>query len=315
MKAVRILILLWGALAVFSCQRRPLTVADNNVMVRIEIDRDIVNYELKEDPEMMRVMFFEHGTGRFAVQAFLPPEGGYVSVVPGRRYDLLVYNFDTRSTVVRDEYAFDEIAATTNEVPESVKSALRSRGSKYEDERIVFEPDHLFAGCLSDVYIPVRGVDSDPVVLQVRVKTIVQTWKLYLDKVQGVEWISGISGVISGLSGGNWLATGEQSSDLVSVFFDTFRLQEDGKLDGAFNTFGYNPGSNQVLSLVIIDVSGRGHEFNIDISRQFVDNETQTIHIVTDEIVIEEPEDPGTGGGGLQPDVDEWENIENDIIV
>lgn len=315
MKAVRILIVLWSALAALSCQRRPLTVADNNVMVRIEIDRDIVNYELEKDPAMMRVMFFECGTGRFAAQAFLSPEGGYVNVVPGRRYDLLVYNFDTRSTVVQDEYVFGQIAATTNEVPESVKSALRSRGSKYEDERIVFEPDHLFAGRLTDVYIPARGVDSDPVVLQVTATTVVQTWKLYVETIQGVEWIAGVSGVISGLAGGNRLSTGERTSDLVSVFFETLHLQEDGKLVASFNTFGYNPDSRQVLSLVIIDVSGRGHEFNIDISGQFVDNEAQAIHIVTDEIVIEEPEDPGTGGGGLQPDVDEWENIENDIII
>ena len=37
-----------------ACQRRPLTTADYAVIINLEIDKDIVNYEYEKDPSLMR---------------------------------------------------------------------------------------------------------------------------------------------------------------------------------------------------------------------------------------------------------------------
>lgn len=308
------IIVLTVSFTLSSCKRRALTEADNNVMVSIEIDTDIINHTVEELPSMMRVMFFDSSTGKFATQAFVSPEGGTVNVVPGKTYDVLTYNFDTESTVITGENDFGKIHATTNDVPESYKDKLKSRGSKFDNERIVFEPDHLFVGLLRNAYIPARGIDSDPVLLEMKAKTIVESWKIIISKVQGIEWVADISGVVSGLSEGNWISTRDRMNEDVSVFFETMETKSDGTIEIKFNTFGYNPKLKQVISLVIVDISGHGHEFNIDASEKFIGNEEQTIEIITDDIIIEEPEE-GDSGGGLQPDVDDWENIENDIII
>lgn len=83
---------------VSSCKRRPLTTADYMVIVNIEIEKDIVNHTVEKDPSLMRCIFYDSETGGFVTQAFLPPTGGQVSLIPSREYDVLVYNFDTEST-------------------------------------------------------------------------------------------------------------------------------------------------------------------------------------------------------------------------
>ena len=90
-------------LPLFSCHRRPLTTADYTVRLVSIIDHDIVNYEMPRDPEIMRVAFYDHNTGQLFTQAFLPPTGGEVNLVPERTYDMLVYNFDTEVTLIKDE--------------------------------------------------------------------------------------------------------------------------------------------------------------------------------------------------------------------
>ena len=298
-----------------ACKRRPLTVGDNNVQVNISIDYDIVNWPDPEEPGMMRVMFFDAGDGDFASHAFLPASGGRVNVLPGRTYHVLAYNFDTESTIVGNEYLWYGIHATTNEVPESYKSRLKSRATKFEDELIVYEPDHIFVGIVPDVYVPARSVDAPPVVIDIQARSIVETWLVYINRIQGMEYVASVAGVISGMSLSNTISYDKQSEAQASVFFESMHYEAGGEVDIRFNTFGDNPAFRQTLSLVVTDIGGTAHIFNFDVSDQFVDNPEQIIYINTDKIIIEEPESVDDSGGGLAPDVDEWQDVEIDIEI
>lgn len=298
-----------------ACKRRPLTVGDNNVQVNISIDYDIVNWPDPEEPGMMRVMFFDAGDGDFASHAFLPASGGRVNVLPGRTYHVLAYNFDTESTIVGNEYLWYGIHATTNEVPESYKSRLKSRATKFEDELIVYEPDHIFVGIVPDVYVPARSVDAPPVVIDIQARSIVETWLVYIDRIQGMEYVASVAGVISGMSLSNTISYDKQSEAQASVFFESMHYEAGGEVDIRFNTFGDSPAFRQTLSLVVTDIGGTAHIFNFDVSDQFVDNPEQIIYINTDKIIIEEPESVDDSGGGLAPDVDEWQDVEIDIEI
>ena len=75
----RLMVILAAVLVLIAaegCKRRPLVEIDNNVLLNITIEREIVNYEMEKDPEMMRVMFFDAETGKFASHSFLPHNGG-----------------------------------------------------------------------------------------------------------------------------------------------------------------------------------------------------------------------------------------------
>ncbi len=310
-----ILALVLITLTAGSCRRRPLVEIDNNVLLNITIGTDIVNYEVQTPPEMMRAIFFDSKTGDFVSHSFLPHHGGYVHLMPGREYDILVYNFDTEATIIDGDYNLNYILAYTNLVPENIKSRLKGRAGKGEDEMIVYEPDHLFVGKLEDVYIPMRGYGMPAFEIDIHAETIVQTWIVEIDKVRGAEYVGAVSSVISGLADHNLIGRGEQSYDEATVFFEAASLTKDGHFYAKFNTFGRNAlaGRKQVLSLVLTDTGGKSFCFNMDISEKFNDNPLQYILIKTDDIVIEKPEQ--TGGGGLAPSVDEWGEINTEIVI
>lgn len=297
-----------------SCTRRPLTTADYAVTVNLTIEKDIVNYEVTKDPSLMRCIFYDSETGAFVTQAFLPPTGGDVSLIPARTYDVLVYNFDTESTWLEQENWFHTIYASTSLIPDSFKTKLRSRASKADEEQIVYDPDHLFVGRLHDVFIPSRSVEAPKVVLDITCETVVESWILDVSIITGIKNIGSMAAVVTGLAGSNKISFNQRSEDIVSVFFDNQTVDENGILTARFNTFGKNPdiAEPQVLSLVFTDVAGKGHVFNIDVSDQFVDNPEQIIRVRTE---IDIPEPMTSGDGGFVPKVDEWDEINTDIII
>ena len=312
----RIPIYIWMLLCITfaSCQRRPLTTADFMVILNIEIEKDIVNYEVEKDPSLMRCIFYDSQSGAFVTQAFLPPTGGQVSLIPSREYDVLVYNFDTESTWLEDENWFHKIYASTSLIPDSFRTKLRSRATKGDEEDIVYDPDHLFVGRLNDVYIPARSVDAPPVVLDVRCETVVESWILEVKTITGKKNIGTTAAVVTGLAESNRIGPNERSEEFVSVYFDNQVIDDNGLLTAKFNTFGWNKDilEPQILSLVFTDVAGKGHVYNIDVSDQFPDNKEQIIRV---EMEIDIPE-PMTGGdGGFVPKVDEWDEINTDIII
>ena len=297
-----------------SCKRRPLTVADYTVIVNIDIEKEIVNYKYEKDPSLMRCIFYDSESGAFVTQAFLPATGGQVSLIPGREYDVLVYNFDTESTWLENENWFQRIYASTSLIPDSFRTKLRSRATKTDEEQIVYDPDHLYVGRLHDVFIPSRSVDAPPVILDVVCETVVESWILEAKTITGVENIGSVAAVITNLTGSNKIGYNQRTTDNVSVYFDNQVIDENGVLTARFNTFGWHPGITepQVLSLVFTDIAGNGHVYNFDVSNQFPDNKEQIIRIETE---IDIPE-PMTGGdGGFVPKVDEWDEINTDIII
>lgn len=312
----RLPIYIWMLLCITfaSCQRRPLTTADFMVILNIEIEKDIVNYEVEKDPSLMRCIFYDSQSGAFVTQAFLPPTGGQVSLIPSREYDVLVYNFDTESTWLEDENWFHKIYASTSLIPDSFRTKLRSRATKGDEEDIVYDPDHLFVGRLNDVYIPARSVDAPPVILDVRCETVVESWILEVKTITGKKNIGTTAAVVTGLAESNRIGPNERSEEFVSVYFDNQMIDDNGLLTAKFNTFGWNKDilEPQILSLVFTDIAGKGHVFNVDVSDQFPDNKEQIIRV---EMEIDIPE-PMTGSdGGFVPKVDEWDEINTDIII
>ena len=297
-----------------ACQRRPLTTADYAVTLNIHIDKDIVNYEYEKDPSLMRCIFYDSHSGAFITQAFLPPTGGQVSLIPAREYDVLVYNFDTESTWLENENWFQKIYASTSVIPDSFRTKLRSRATKVDEEQIVYDPDHLYVGRLNDVFIPSRSVDAPPVILDVTCQTVVESWIIEVKTVTGVKNIGSMAGVVTSLSGSNFIGPNDRSSDFVSVYFDNQAIDSEGTLTARFNTFGWTSEIKeaQVLSLVFTDVAGKGHVYNIDVSNQFPGNKEQIIRIQTE---IDIPEPMTSGDGGFVPKVDEWDEINTDIII
>lgn len=320
------------AVLMVSCERRPLSDQVYNVYLDLKIEDDIVNYPLDEHdewlPERMKVNFYDPQTGTLEHEDYVKPQGGYLNVPPGN-WHMIVYSFDydvQESTPVRNEGSHADMEAYTNEISDFQKGQLSqflamraemyaTKNGEMPQEKIKNQPEHLFVAREMNVEIPVQ-VDSDdgPFRISTTAGTVVETYTIEVHDVIGAQYISSVSAIISGMVESHFLGRNEKSDVPVSLFMD---LDVNGtSLSGKFNTFGKFPGAESeliILDLLVTDTGGGEHLYHKDVTDQFRDNDSQHIQI-TDRIEVEEPEN--SGGGGLAPDVDDWDDGgEGNIII
>ena len=106
-------------------------------------------------PDIFRVMFYERDTHEAVSQAFITRGGidadgrgyyeGKVFVNPGS-YDMVCYNFDTPSTLVRGENYKSSLEAFTSEIADNIYSRFESRADAPEPV-LYYEPAHLLPPC------------------------------------------------------------------------------------------------------------------------------------------------------------------------
>lgn len=337
----RLFILILAVLAVLpGCQRRELEYGNVVVDLSLNINLNVrVNGQVRNmpKPEMMRVMFFDPDTYEFVTETYLPAEGGRVSIAPGK-YKFLGYNFDTETTLIRNDMDYRTIEAYTSEVSSALKSnmlnALRygklasSRATKADPEAdvwkmaikkvqesaVIYEPDHLF---VSHQEIEVKNI-SGTQTIEADAETVVETWQISV-KIENEQYMASARALLTGQIASNFIGfpkeEGKTDTD-VTLMFDMNAGSDSEKNDvivGQFNTFGKNPSkeSRLLLTIIIKTVGGETVSWTRDITDEFMkeDNiENQTIKILDETIEIEPGTNPGGGGGGgFQPGVDDWE--------
>lgn len=312
-------------LAAVSCQRREFAERITDVNLLLNVNTNVVNAGEVPLPETMRVDLYDPETGRLKYTDYVGPTGGYIHPNAGL-YDLVVYSIGTESTQIRNENLFTEIEAFTSEVSSYLKGQLskflasvaRSRqqnsASKApEEEKVVYEPDHLFVGHALGVDIPVRyeGDTDTDVTVEIDVHSVVETWNVRVTNIEGLQWVRDVVAVMSGQVGSYYIGTDEKSGSSVSIFFEKEIDEENQSLVGRFNTFGKHPDETGILSfdINVTDTGGEEQHFHFDVDSQFMDNPDREI-VVDDPITVEEPK---TAGGGFVPTVDDWENVHTDI--
>ena len=329
------------AILAASCQRRPFAEHTTEVNLVLNVKTDIVINDEVPMPETMRIGLYETDGGSVQYTDYISSTGGLIHPKPGT-YDLVVYNIGTESTQIRNEKSHDDIEAFTSEVSSFQKSQLGkflakraqaraerakaeaqngTKGSKPEtsapsdEEKIVYEPDHLFVGHLRQTEIPALLEDGEDIEIHLNVDahSVVETWNVEIPNVDGVEYVQKAVAIISGQAGSHFIGREEDSSESVSIYFEMSVDKETGVLFGKFNTFGKHPEAQSVLSLDInlTDTGGKEHHYHFDVDSDFMDNPALEI-VVEDEVKVEQPTG---GGGGFVPTVNDWDEVRTEINI
>lgn len=332
------LLLLLAVIAV-SCQRRPFSENTTAVSIRLKLKTEVSTSRTASDAETMRIDLFDPETGSVVYTDYVSSEGGYIYPAPGV-YDLLVYNIGTESTIVRNEQNRSTVEAYTNEVSAYIKAQMETFLAKRMEarrqmaagraetkdlptkdpvlegtERIINEPDHLYVGQMPGLTIPAFDIGEERVIsLEVEASSVVETWKITVSPVEGLQWVSSVKALITGQAESHYVGLNQKSDGVATVYFEMDKDVENGALIGSFNTFGKNPDYSSFLSLDlnIVDNAGEEHHYHFDLTDQFFDNDEYHL-IVENPIVVEEPK--VEGGGGFVPSVDEWDEVETEIIL
>ena len=245
----RVIVRLIAAIAVLaaalSCERRPLYDLTNTHYVRVYVDEELLNvttgfYDEEnnrpeyQSPQVIRIVLADPETGAMKADRYLRNRhkdakgtyyDGFVIADPGI-YDVYAYNFDTEATLIRDAANYDLITAYTNEIASHLRSKLYSRsrsgGSKAgDDERIVYDADHLFVSAVEGVTINYSDkLDTlyTPEGGYFEAESVVKSYYIQV-KVKGMKYVSSAVAVLGGMAGSvDYFARGQLQGHCEHLF-------------------------------------------------------------------------------------------------
>ena len=327
-----------------SCQFRPLEEMSNTHYLRVYLDESIINLTegfynenylrpAYSTPEVLHAVLADPATGDVVAERYLRNHGedayghyldGYVICEPGE-WELLVWNFDTETTHVRNERKVFDAMGYTNEIASHLRAGLtNSRSKTDEPERIVYDPDPLLVAQdrvilpYTDEIDTLKASNGGRFVAH----CITQTWYLQV-KVKGMKFVTSARSLLSGMAGSKWLWNPRMNEeDPVTLYFDMNQGDRNDSDDtdivyATFSTFGRLPGATNNLQVTFDFVTTYGTNYceTLDISQKFDEEDALKHQWILLDVVIEIPEPPEIGGGGFNPGVGEWDDIETDLII
>lgn len=295
-------------LLLLSCEHKDLCY-DHSHTAKIQV---VFDWHKAPDatPETMRLYLFPVEGGKPQAYEFTDYRGGHVNV-PAGRYKALCVNSDTESVLYRDIDSFDSFEAYAPDGVLNVRSSSVPRAEGTSGERIVKSPDRLYSARLDDVTIELSKENQT---LTLYPEPSVCRYRVTITNVANLKYISsdGISGVLSGMSGGLLVGRNEFTSDPVTV---PFGVVSDGAstLTADFLTFGQTGSSGPAHKLVIYVIMSDGSKnyYTFDVSKQVYEAiDPYDVHIILDGLPLPKPI---VNGGGFQPTVDEWRNVDVEV--
>lgn len=203
----------------YGCHRRPLEDPEylTKVNVEVNIDNiqnvtcDIYNPKVQApviEPEMMHVIFFDK-KDNIAAETFITDVStaengrrvisGEFSIIPGR-YKMLIYDYGTDDTLIKDYHSWDNACAYTDKVASYIANQYSSNG---EVPEVRVEPEHLVVARNSDEHIPYH---SGLYTIHAEARSVVESWYLQI-KVDSLQYVSGAQALLRGMAGSNFIAT------------------------------------------------------------------------------------------------------------
>ena len=307
-----------------SCKRMPLYNKETKLELELQLDLDLeleldldvdVDIELEaasiKIPEYLKTNFFSPSTGDIQYTQFVGPDGGQLSIGPGR-YIMLIYSFGTEYVQIRGENNLNTIEAFTSDITESKLKTLQkfTGATKADDPTIIYAPDHLLV-TRQEVEIPEFSGESQTITISSVVQTIVDTYIFEVHTVVGAEYIESAEAFVTNQSRSSFFGKGEISQAPVTIWFPVGVDRDKGCLYTVFNTFGKLPGASEsLLHILVRDTGGNEYTFSVDITDQF---EKPDNHILIEEpVIVPEPE---SNAGGIAPTVDPWKDEIIDVPI
>lgn len=336
-------------LVLMSCEHRILEDPYNGHYVRVYIDEHIKNvtYGFYSDqrkrpeyerPRVLRAVLADPITNKVVSERYLQTYGedergyyidGYMAVEAGQ-YNLMVYNFGTPRTKLRNENDYTAIESYTSPIDDRLFQYFPTMEGELDKKKVRYCPDHLFLTTCERVTVPkslnidtLRTHDGD----FFTANSVVKSYYLQV-RIKGFEHVVSAVSLLSGMAGAKTLYNREMvASDPVSVFFDLDYTDvgrtnvtpkgtttKTAVLYTTFNTFGKLPEEQSLfhLNFEFKRTDGSTQVESIDITSMF----EEPLVVNEQWILIEkeiEIEAPIGGGGGMTPGVDEWADIWADI--
>lgn len=267
-------------------------------------------------PKSMSLYLFPEGGGRPYRHEFTSKKGGTIRVVAGR-YKAICLNSDTRNIIVQNESYYDQFCISSKNIytvtgltatKTDVNTLPTVKGA--DEERWVHSPDEVWSDMMDEILI---SEHDQTITLQPEIH--IRKCNVSIDNAENLQWISGISASLTGLAGGYHPSLKMESSELVTIPFDTHFDPKSQTINGQFTFFGHCPDKEVRHNLVIYAILADGSQwyYTYDVTQHIHDAEDPySIYITLDGLPLPKPV---ANGGGFKPTVGEWKQIEINISM
>ena len=285
------------SMIVVSCEHKELCYSHPH-SAKVSVEFEWSQMPAAYSPGGMRVIFYPRNGGEEIVRDFVGKKGGCVEI-PSGVYDVVCFNNDTQRVKYNGADGFSSIAATTGVAQVGDVKAFRT-------------PDYLCGGRMVAVKVEVKIGCEQIIVLPVAPMVCYYTYT-----VRGVKNLQSFSECVAiqramcseySVGGDNEIQ--ESKADICFAM-----ERNDDVITGWCYTFGAADCDVYKTILYIRTASGKMVKGEYDVTQQI---NSQKGHLKNVDIVIDTDLDLDKHGGsspGFDPSVDEWEDIESDIIL
>lgn len=300
-----------------ACNHKELCyVHPHEVTLRVEYDWTNAP---DADPAGMCIFFYPEDSDIAPLRFdFHGLNGGNISLIPGT-YKVLTYNNDTEALQIGNSHDFNLHYAFTREgnILEPIYGnglSVPNRTEGAEDERVMITPDMLWGCNAIDIVVTV----ADNQVITLYPDELLCHYSYEVRNVKNLKHVSQMSGALSGMSPSMTLADEGLHTEPVTLPFGA-RRDGDTTIRGEFLTFGHHAEVDKPhrMAFYMIMDDGAKYSFtkgaNLDVTHQ-VHNapDRKHVHIIIDGLDLPTPIE---NGSGFNPDVDDWDDVQQDIIL
>lgn len=288
------------------------------------------------DPAGMHVCFYSLNGGKNYIFNF-GRDGGVIESIEAGHYQVLCYN-NTSSVLSADTHSFYTHGLFTRDggILEPVLGPGGATVKDVADERVVICPDRMWGCTVTDVVIDGFGVSyvhgavsgglsgefisSKEHLMTLFPHELTCTYTYEIRKVANLKHATRMCASLSGMAGSLLLCDESLGPEPVTLPFEAY---SDGKstITGRFYTFGHredSPVPHRMALYVWMDdgrkvAYGLSGDTRFDVTGQIHSApDRRRVHIVIEGIDLPTPIE---NGNGFNPDVDDWEVVEKDIVM
>ncbi|MFR3332340.1 MAG: DUF5119 domain-containing protein [Odoribacter splanchnicus] len=267
------------------------------------------------NPASMSLYLFPAGGGEVLRYDFTDRDGGIIRVTDGV-YGVLCLNSDTENIRYRNTGQRETFRVVTGEAtltsgfafPVAETGGMPRTGGM-EDEPVMLPPDMIWGDYMARVELYQRPMQT----ITLYPKVVVCRYTVEIRNAENLKYVSGISGVLSGLAGGLFAGKAETTDERVTIPFDGVISGDKTVVTGELLTFGQchlKRGAHHLtVCAVLSDGSVWKHTYDVT-DQVHTAPDPRNVHILVDGLPVPKPI---ANGGGFRPNVNEWETEEENI--
>lgn len=301
-------------LSATSCQHKELCY-DHSHTIYANIEFDWTKSPEADPKTMSLYLFDEDGTNPERYE-FVNREGGRIRLMTGT-YQAICLNSDTEVICHENTDNFSTYTITTDEVDilsgmstQGIMKASAPRVKGTEDQKVISPLEKIWCHQMTNIEFTEDGANT----LTLTPEKSYAHVKLEILNVENLLHTTAVSGAITGLADGYIIGLDKLSEGLATIPFELkVTGEKKDRLEGEFYTFGHCPNAmnKHILTIYVIMRDGSKWVYTVDVTDQMHNISSEIITIVIDQLPIPEldPDEPGEGGGGFMPTVDDWNTI------